>query len=153
VNLVGEIARKTIELVENRDGSLLCEPSKFTVVTRSAITIRRMRLLFGGVQPKTETFAAGTDASAPFPGCGMKNDAFEAGCIVFVSAPVRLVFAGRAFPQICQTIVRSISVDMISIFGRPYAMHIQPSQPVGWVDRAIHADQNIPVNGAAATRD
>ena len=95
------------------------------------------------VQTERMVFAARFDPCPPLVTLRVEMNALEAGRIVSLLASVCLVLAALTLAQITKAVVASIAIDVVHVFVRPSAEHIQPDQPVSLMQDTIDADYNV----------
>jgi len=73
-------------------------------------------------------------------------------CFVVAAFSILRVLCVCSFPQIAQTVVRTILVDVVKLMRRPYAVRIQPRQPMRGVQHVVYTHANIAVAHSASCR-
>ena len=92
-----------------------------------------------------------SDLRDPFASSFVPPHAFEAGLVIAVRAPVALVFRPCCFAQIREAVIQAVGVDVVDVVAWPFAVNMEPRQPVCFVQPPI--DPDVPVTDVALSLD
>lgn len=104
--------------------------------------VRLMRLFRRVKQAQTDHFVVKLDLRQPF--VILLTNAHKSA-FTFRFASVLSVFGISSFAKIAQTVVRSITIDVVKLFCRPNPMHIQPSQSVRKIQNVVQTNSAVAV--------
>lgn len=99
---------------------------KLTVNALHRILARGCCLLCGGEKPDVMHLPMQIHSGAPHLSLRIKTDPYESGCVVSLSRFIASVFGIRGKPQIRDSIVRSLSVDVVDLMERPIPAPMTP---------------------------
>ena len=107
--------------------------------------VRCMSKLRRVEQPKIGVFASWI-ADSCLPAFAYSSNAKKSRFVVQSRlALILLIHACRHLSKVCKTIVRSASIDVIDLLVRPFAMDVQPRQPMIQMGSAINLGLQISI--------
>lgn len=94
------------------------------------LTIRLMRLFFGGEAAEVAKFIARPQLGNPriLRGLLFVSNPFQS--MAGASFAVRAILSVRGFAQVIPAIVRSIAISVVDLLSRPFLGHVEPDQTV-----------------------
>lgn len=104
--------------------------------------------LFGRVK-QTQTNGLIVDLDLRQPTFAFGAHARVAAFVVTAFVTVMRVLKVGRFPQIAETIIRSIAVDMVYLAFWPFTGNVKPSQPMREIKTIVHANNFVPVTHPA----
>lgn len=111
------------------------------------LQVRLMRFLGRGVQANPNGLVINLDFGKPFAVlCAYARKA----AFVVLAFAVLCVLGVRCLAQIGNSVVSTVTVNMVKLMLGPSAMHIQPRKPVSRVQDVIQSDANVPVSHTAS---
>jgi hypothetical protein len=109
---------------------------------RSREALARLASLFQGLGMAVDRPMPGLNAN-PEVTIGAMRDAFNSGCVVGSAPFVEGVLRGVARPQIADSIVQWVAVDMVDQFRRFLRVVEEPSETMPHDDAAAHCNADI----------
>lgn len=104
-----------------------------------------------GEKPQVTLPAFGHDLRDPLLVARAPSDAKDSASAVSPRAlHVLRVLRPRCFAQVGNPVVGPVAVNVVNHTCRPRAIHVQPSKPMRWVQRAADVDADVPVMLALA---
>lgn len=99
-----------------------------------------------GEQPQVTLPAFGHDLRDPLLVARAPSDAKDSASAVAPRAlHVLRVLRPRCFAQVGNPVVGPVAVNVVNHTCRPRTVHVQPSKPMRWVQRAADVDADVPV--------
>lgn len=75
-------------------------------------------------------------------------DAFQSKRVARTGTRVPHVLRISGYTKIGNRVVRAISINVIQMASRPFAMHVEPCKPVGWISLAVNYYSDVAVVAA-----
>ena len=104
--------------------------------------IRLMCFLWGFEQPQANRRVIEFDLSKPF--LVFSSNPREPAFVVFAFA-ILSIFGVCGFSEIAQSVVCAISVYVVYLFFRPFAVNVQPNKTMSVVENTIDSDTDVSV--------
>lgn len=112
--------------------------------------VSAVRLFRGIKQPEIVLFASVINRGSP-PLAAFSN-AHDAGNIVLLWAMNILHINGYGrFSEICQAVVRLISVTVVNLQGWPFSEYVKPCQPMSEISLATNRDVSVAIRCGSAS--
>lgn len=140
-----------LALLETGFGSL--ETGELASDLRGFFAVPSVRRVFGVERPKVHGSVHYSNGRRPAPGLLLEMRPFlMAGRSI--RRAVRFVLIRRRFSEVSPRIVEFIHVNVVYLFTRPFAGHIEPRQPVGLVNPfpPVIGYADVPISGIGAQR-
>jgi len=109
--------------------------------------------LFVSKEPDMDALAAKVDFGPPFAGLGVPRYAHDAAAFVVDpgAALVLGIHGRRRNPQVGNSVVSLVAIDVVKHAGRPLAVDIQPRQPMRRHSFVVKPDEDVTGTAGSAS--